>query len=81
MATHRDVLVAVAEHGDEHVQQHDDHDGAVGAEHELADELGEVVLLLQLEVRDVDQAVDGEVEGLQDLEQTAMQRAVGSVCS
>ena len=69
--THRDVLVGVAEHGNEHVEQDDNGDEAVGAKHELAHKLREVMLLLQLKVFDVHEAVDGKVQRLQDLKQAA----------
>ena len=61
-------LEGAAEHGDEHVDQDDDHDATVRPIHELAHELRELVLLPQLEMVDVDQTVDGEVQGLHDLE-------------
>ena len=74
--THGDVLVGVAEHGNEHVEQDYDGDEAVGAEHELAHELREVVLLLQLKVFDVHEAVDGKVQRLQYLKQAANRGAL-----
>ena len=62
--THRDVLVGVAEHGNEHIQEDDNGDETVRPKHELAHELCEVVLRLQLEVFDVHEAVDGKVQSL-----------------
>jgi len=48
----RDGFVGLRQHGDEHVDQHDDHARAVAAEHEFADELGQLVALVDPE--DVD---------------------------
>ena len=53
-STYSDVLVGAAHHGNEHVQENDDHDRAVHAEHQQADEHGERVLLVDLKCLQVD---------------------------
>ena len=40
-------LIRVAHHGNQHVDQHDDHDGAIDTKHEQTDEHGECVLPVQ----------------------------------
>jgi len=59
------------QHGNKHVDEHDDHAATIRAEHEFPDELGQVMSLAYSEHFDGRQAVDGEVERLYDLEQTA----------
>ena len=69
--THRDVLVGVAEHGNEHIQEDNNRDETIRPKHELAHELCEVMFRLQFKVFDVHEAVDGKVQSLQYLEQAA----------
>lgn len=52
----RDDLVRVAHHGDQHVQQHDDVDDTVRAEHQHRPEAREALDALQLEGHQVDEA-------------------------
>jgi len=59
------------QHSDEHVNEHDDHAGAVSSEHEFADKLCQFVSLVESEDVDRRQTVHGEVERLDDLEQAA----------
>ena len=63
------------QHSDEHVDQHDDHARAVRAEHEFADELRQIVSLVDSEDVDRRQSVDGEVQRLNDLEQAAQMQS------
>ncbi len=67
VTTHRYGLEGAAKHCNQHVDEYNDHDSTVCAEHEFSDELCEFMLLLQLEVVYVDQTIDGEVQRLNDL--------------
>ena len=62
--TYGDILVAVAEHCNEHVDEDYHHDGTVCTKHELANKLCEVMVLLQLKVLDINQSIDGKVQRL-----------------
>ena len=68
--TYWDELVGVTKHSNKHVEQDDDGDVVVGAEHEFADQLRKVVLLLQLKRVQIHQAVQREIHRLDDLKQT-----------
>jgi len=70
-STDRNGFVGLRQHGDQHVDKHDHHTAAVASEHEFADELGQVVALVQSEDVDRGQAVHGKVQRLNDLEQAA----------
>ena len=70
-ATYRDSFVSLREHGDEHVDKHNDHARAVRSKHEFADELRQIVTLVDSENVDRRQSVHGEVQRLNDLEQAA----------
>ena len=69
--TYGDILVAVTQHSDEHVDEYDYHNCAVGTQHKLSDKLSEGMVLLQLKVLHVYEAIDCKVQRLQYLEQTA----------
>ena len=68
-STYSDVLIGATHHGDEHVQENDDHDRAVHAEHQQADKHGERVLLVDLKCLQVDETERAPEERLQGFEQ------------
>ena len=51
-------MIRVGHHGDEHVEEDDEADGGVSAEHRHAQEFRVVMILFQAEVVQVDQAVN-----------------------
>ena len=53
-----DELIGVGHHSDEHVEEDDEADGGVSAEHRHAQEFRVVMILFQAEVVQVDQAVN-----------------------
>jgi hypothetical protein len=61
----------VIHHGDEQVQQHDNVDDAVAAEHEHAPEAREYLDAVQLEALEIDETERRPEERLRRLEQTA----------
>jgi hypothetical protein len=65
-----------AQHGNKHVDEHDDHYPTVGAKHQFADKLCEFVVLLQFKMLDLHKSIDGKVQSLQDFKQTAKQDLV-----
>ena len=67
-------LVRVVHHGNEQVEQDDDVDERVAAEHEEAEEARELLDAGQLEVLEVDQAEHGPEQRLRRLPQAAKGR-------
>ena len=71
VCAHRDVLIGVVHHGDEHVQEHHQWNDVVGSEHGGAHKLGELVVGVHVGDVEADQAEDRPEERLQGLKQPA----------
>jgi len=69
--TNRDGFVGLCQHGNEHIDQHDDHAAAVSSKHEFSHKLCQVMTLIDSEDVDWRQPVHGKVQRLNDLEQAA----------
>ena len=69
-------MIGAAHHGDEHVEEDDDHDARIDAEHQQADEHGEGVFLVDLKGLQVDQAESAPEERLQRFEEATTDELV-----
>ena len=69
-STYKDDVVGAGHHGDQQVDQHNDDDDRVAAEHEQGPESGELRDSGQLEVLQVDQPEHGPEQRLACLKQT-----------
>ena len=75
-STYSDVLIRATHHGYEHVQENNDHDRTIHAEHQQADEHGKRVLLVDLKCLQINQTERAPEERLQGFEQARTDGAV-----